>query len=123
MHLFTLHSGSTKTVSVPTQPLYGGWDMSIKDYTIKVDNKLRGAYGETDTTKRVIRINKKMHKRKNDSSVKKNPDGSVNLLDTIVHEKMHAEHPKMHEKTVRKETRNKIASMSPKAKKRIYNLL
>lgn len=85
-------------------------------------NKLKGLYGETDYGKKVITINKKAHKKTTHPSwVKKNPDGTANLLDTIVHERMHANHPKMHEKTVRKKTSIVINKMGPKQKKKLYS--
>ena len=62
-----------------------------------VDNKMRW-YGETDETKKLIKINK---------SKKKNTKPG-DIIDTIVHEEMHAVHPQMHEKTVRKQTKLKI---------------
>lgn len=66
-----------------------------------------------------IEINKKKHKNiKKDKSL---PKKSRTLLDTIVHEEMHAKHPKMHEKTVRKMTPKKVAKMSSTLKKKIYN--
>jgi hypothetical protein len=65
--------------------------------------------------KKVIRINKKRHFKKE--------SGKEELLDTLAHEKMHAEHPKMHEKTVRKETPKVVARMSKSAKQKLYNLI
>ena len=68
------------------------------------------AFGDTDTEKKLIRINKKKSKA----------HGSGELLDTIVHEKMHADHPKRYERTVRKKTRIMIKRMSNKRKQKMY---
>ncbi len=87
----------------------------------KVNNKLRGAFGETDLNTGTITINKKMH-----AAAKKNPKKyglskkETTILNTIVHENMHVKHPKMHEKTVRKLTKKKVAHMTPTAKKKAY---
>lgn len=86
-----------------------------------VDNKLKGAYGETDTEAKVVRINKKAHKRMDLKRVNRNPNGTESLVDTIVHEEMHAKHPNMHEKTVRKKAKKVVARLSQKAKSKIRN--
>lgn len=90
----------------------------------KKNNKLKGCYGQTTTEKGkrpIIEINKKAHKSvKKDKSI---PKRSRTLIDTIVHETMHARHPKMHEKTVRKNTPNTVARMSKKSKSRLYSTL
>lgn len=90
-------------------------------YKFKSNNKLKGAYGETDFVKRTITINKKRHKGKRHPGVRKNPDGSANLLDTIVHEMMHSKHPRMKEKTVRKKTPRVVKRLSKKQKKKLYS--
>lgn len=99
--------------------------MQAKDKKIwkHVIGKVKGAYGETDTNTKVIKINKAYHKSKwnHSPAVKKNKNGTANLLDTEVHELMHAKHPKMHERTVRKKTPKKIKRMSKRAKVRVYD--
>ena len=75
----------------------------------KVDNKLRGAYGEANMHTGVVRINKKYHKR-----------DSEKLIDTLTHEQMHFDHPKMHEKTVRKLTPKKVKKMKKGEKNKLY---
>lgn len=82
----------------------------LKRYKTIVDNKIK-YFGETDTTKRIIRVNK---------SKKKNRRGDV--LNTIVHEEMHAHNPKMSEKQVVSKTKQKIARMLKKQKNRYYQL-
>ena len=74
-------------------------------YKRKVDNKMRWS-GDIDDKKGIIRINK----------------SKGDVLDTIVHEETHRKHPKMHEKTVREETRRLISKMTPKQKSLYYNL-
>jgi hypothetical protein len=73
-----------------------------------VDNKMRWQ-GEIDYKNRVIRINKVKSKKKS------------TIADTIVHEEMHRQHPKMWEKTVYKKTAEKVKRMSPAAKHKLYN--
>lgn len=73
------------------------------------DPKMRW-HGDIDEKKKVIRIN--------DSKKKNQKKGE--LIDTIVHEETHRMHPKMHEKTVRKEAARKVASMGQKAKAKLY---
>ena len=94
-----------------------------KKYKKVVDNKMKGAYGETDFEKKQIRINKKRHAKgkPHDKRTKKNRDGSASIIDTIVHEEMHAKHPKMKERTVRKLTPKKVLKMSVEAKKKKYS--
>lgn len=95
-------------------------DKKIWKYVVK---KTKGYYGYTDFDKKEIAIDKKYHKSKGNhaSDIKKNKDGTANILDTIVHEKMHSIHPKMHEKTVRKLTRKKVKKLSKKQKKKLYS--
>lgn len=85
-----------------------------------IDNKMRGAYGETDFDKKLIRINKKRHAKGkvHDKRTKKNKNGSASMIDTIVHEEMHMKHPKMHEKTVRKLTPKVVKRMPASVKQK-----
>lgn len=90
-------------------------------FKVKTDNKLRGAFGETDLDKKVIRINKKRHRA--NAPVKHltpNKDGSENLLTTIVHEGIHAKQPNKKENSVEKLARAMVSRMSPKQKSRYY---
>ena len=81
-----------------------------KEYTRIVDNKMRWQ-GDTDTEKKIIRVNKEKSKKKS---------GSGGVLDTIVHEETHAKHPNMHEKTVYKKTPNIIKTLASATKKKLY---
>lgn len=67
---------------------------------------------------------------KNDSKVRKSKKKlygvskkDSTLINTLVHETMHAQHPRMRERTVQKLTRKKLARMGSPAKKRMYNKL
>lgn len=94
----------------------GGW-------RYKTDNKLRGAFAETDFAKKTIRLNKKKHKAKRSfSGERKNPDGTESLLNTIVHEREHVRDPKATEKQVRKRARLKLKKMSTRQKQKAYRL-
>lgn len=91
------------------------------NFHFKVDNKLRGAFGETDFSKKVVRINKKKHRKGADvKHLTPNKDGSENLLTTIVHEQTHINHPQMGERKVEKLARAMKRKMSPKQKARMY---
>lgn len=88
----------------------------------KTDNKLRGAFGETTFHEgggATIRINKRRHKNKR--ALKAFPKADRPMINTMVHEELHAKHPKMHEKTVRKVARRKVARMTRKQKSKVYS--
>jgi len=80
----------------------------LKKYKRYVDNRSRWQ-GDTDVEGGVIRLNKKKSKKKS------------SIIDTIVHEEMHATHPKMQEKTVDKKVSHKLKKMGPKTKKKLYS--
>ena len=92
----------------------------MKKITRKVNNKLRGAFGQTDFKNGTvtIEINKKLHKNK--KVVTRTPKKDRTLLNSIVHEELHAAHEKMHEDTVRKKARRKVSKLSKKQKKKLY---
>ena len=96
-------------------------DRKIWKYVVK---NIPKTYGETDFGRKVVAVNKQYHKSKSNQppQVRKNKDGSANLLDTIVHEAVvHKNHPNLHEKTVRKLTPKLIKRMSKKRKQKLYN--
>ncbi len=72
---------------------------------IIVNNKEKG-FGSYDEKKNLITINRKRHK-----------GNKAEMLDTLVHEKVHAKHKKMKEGSVRKATAKMIANMSPEQKR------
>ena len=77
--------------------------------------------GDTNTTDKIIRINKKLHHKAAMKRVMGRNKRKSELLDTIVHEEMHAKHPKMHEKIVYKKTREKVKKLTPKQKHKLYS--
>ncbi len=85
---------------------------SFKGYKFKTDNKLK-AFGETDWQKKTVRINKKKNKKTSKGE----------LIDSIAHEKMHINHPKMKEKTVQKKTKQQVKKLNKGQKDRDYSLL
>lgn len=74
---------------------------------------VKGAYGvthiENGKAKKIV-INKKLIKKHKES-----------IISTILHEELHAKHPKMHEKTVRKMEKKAMKNTSAKKKKALYN--
>lgn len=92
-----------------------------KKWKRRVNNKLRGAYGQTDFEKRVIEVNKKAHKDKKRARITPNKDGTESLIHTIVHEENHRKHPKKHERTVRREEKPMVKKLSKKQKKKLYD--
>lgn len=94
-----------------------------RKWKMKVDNSMKGVFGETDTATGVIKINKNLHKQKSGGHLDKNPNGTEKLLGTIVHELTHARHPRMHEKNVRKAEKRLVKKMSTRQKRRAYAML
>lgn len=76
-----------------------------------VDNNSRWQ-GDYDTDTHVIRVNKKKSKKKG---------GYGGILDTIVHEELHAIHPKAWERTIDKKTIEKAKRLSFKQKRKLYS--
>lgn len=81
-----------------------------KDYKVFVDPKMRWQ-GDTDTEKKVIRINPVKSKKK------------TSLIDTIVHEKFHADHPKATEKETYQKVPHIVKGLTESEKKRLYRLV
>lgn len=71
-------------------------------------------YGETDFDRGVIRINKKKARK----SAKRGVRGE--LLDTIVHEELHAKYPNKGERKIIEMTKKSIKNMSPTQKAKFY---
>lgn len=87
----------------------------------KINNKLKGAFGQTtynEDGSATVEVNKKRHK--DPRALKTFPKADRPLINTMVHEELHAQHPKMHERTVRKVARRRVARMGRKAKNRMY---
>jgi hypothetical protein len=90
--------------------------MKNKSPKLYIDNRSK-VYGETLTGNRIIRVNARMSKRR--PFTKKSKIGYHGLADTIYHERYHLEHPKAHERTVRRITKKVMESMSSKSKKKV----
>ena len=84
-----------------------------KKYSVKVDNRMK-YFGETDTTKKTIKINKRKAKKSGQKG---------ELLDSIRHEVLHAKHPRKSEKRIQKMTERSTKRMSKRSKQKTYNLL
>ncbi len=95
--------------------------MAKNEFKKVVKNKLKGAYGETDLKKKVISINKKLHKSKRHKRIVKVKNGNESLLNTEVHEIMHAKHPGMSEKTTRIKAKTKAKKMTKSQKSKTYS--
>ena len=87
--------------------------MKYKGYNFSKDDKMR-SYGEVDGGKKIVRINVKKSK-------KKGKKGEV--LNSILHEKFHIDHPKATEKTTYKKVKEQMAKLTKQHKKRIYSLI
>lgn len=90
---------------------------------IVVDNKLRGAYGESDLSKGTIRINKKRHFQKGYQRLNPAKDGHEKLYSTVKHEMLHHQHPDKSETAIRKMEKDSTARMSTKQKQALLNKL
>lgn len=90
---------------------------------VKIDNKLRGAYAESDLGKGTIRINKKRHFQKGYKRVNPTKDGHENMTSTLAHELLHFTHPKATEKEIRKKEKSTMKRMSPQRKKKLLSYL
>ena len=74
-------------------------------------------YAETDTHKKVIKVNKKMHKT-HPLHKKQYPE----LKDTLIHETFHAKHPNWTEKKTYKETHKRVKTIGKKESHKLYNM-
>lgn len=95
-----------------------------KGWKFKTNNKLRGAYGQTNFDTKVVQINKKKHKDK--KALKKErryntlKDGTESVLDTIAHELGHVANPKAGERKVAKRAKKGIRKLSTRMKRKLY---
>lgn len=90
-----------------------------KRVRIVVDNKLKGAYAESDLKTGLIRVNKKKHTDKNLKRINPLPNGNEDLASTVQHELLHFKHPKARERTIRKMEKASVKKMSPGRKKQL----
>lgn len=82
-----------------------------KDITRKVDNKIKWL-GEYNPKTETIKVNKKKNKEAHRKG---------ELIDTIVHEELHAAHPRLGEKDIVHLTKTVVNNMSEKLKANLYN--
>jgi|KBSMisStandDraft_5_1062788.scaffolds.fasta_scaffold1396015_1 hypothetical protein len=73
-----------------------------------VDNRMRD-YGETDYERRVVRINRMLHRKHR-----------VSLLDTLLHEELHVQYPFLSERMVCELTTARLPHLSARDKSRLY---
>ena len=92
----------------------------LKGWKVKVKNKVQ-YYGDVNNKEKVIVVNKAIHKKKKGMYGISKKDAT--LINTLVHEKMHIDHPKMHEKNVRNSARKKLDRMTEREKGKYYALL
>ena len=92
---------------------------STSDGYMRVVNNKLGYFGDENHKKKVIVINKKIHEKGKKKALFGIPKKDATLINTMVHEEMHKDHPKMYENTIRKETGKKLESMTQKQKSRL----
>lgn len=83
--------------------------------------KVRGGFGEIDTVKKVIKIDKAKHRSKAQKRITPNQDGSENILRTITHEMAHKRFPNKNEKAIEKLGRAMASRMTKKQKAKLYS--
>lgn len=96
---------------------------ALKGFKVKVDNKMKEGFGETNYDKKLIRINKKRHNSPNVGRITPNKDGSEKLGVTILHELEHVRRPDAGERSVERVARRKFGKMNPRQRSRLYGLL
>jgi hypothetical protein len=82
-------------------------------YRVKVDNKSK-FFGVTDTKRRTIIVNKKKSKATGQRG---------EVLDSILHETLHARHPQKSERRIEKMTARSEKRIGKKQKSKLYNLI
>lgn len=83
----------------------------MKGFKKVIDNKLKGALGETDFARRLIRINVKKAKRQ----------GRGEVLKTMVHEELHMKHPNMKEKNVEAKMQRDVKKLPKTMREAVYS--
>lgn len=83
---------------------------SLYGYRVQVDNKMP-YFGETDPKKKVIKINKRKAKSTHVPG---------ELLDSVLHESLHAKYPRLGERAVQKKTKQATKRLSKKQKSKLY---
>lgn len=112
-------SASRPWVNVATGKPLKSSKRKKKALKIIVDNKLRGAYAESDLDKGIIRVNKKQHYKPNLQRITPAKDGHEKMYATVHHELLHFKHPNMTERNIRKMEKKDTSRMSPKQKRKL----
>jgi hypothetical protein len=81
---------------------------------------IRGAVGETDFDKKIVKVDKAKQRKKVEYAGFSKKENT--LINTERHELFHVKHPKMHEKTIRKITKKWAKRAGAKSKRKIYRL-
>ena len=84
-----------------------------------VDNKLKGAYADSDLDTGLVRVNVKKHFQKGFKRINPTPEGNENLTSTIYHELLHFKHPKAKEMNIRKMEKSGVKKLSSKSKRKL----
>ena len=92
------HAQST---TLPARTVDGPWRWVV-------DNRMRN-YGETNFERRIVRINKDLHRK----------DGEL-LIDTLFHEELHRMFPYLSERAVCGMTKLLLPTLSPRYRARLY---
>ena len=95
-----LPSGTFATVRLSSR--------DTKGWRWVVDDRMRD-YGETDYERRIVRINRALHRKHRAS-----------LLDTLLHEELHVQYPFLSERMVCELTSASLPSLTARDKARLY---
>ena len=82
-------------------------------YRVKVDNKSK-FFGVTDTKKKTIIVNKKKSKATGQKG---------EVLNSILHETLHAKHPQKSERRIQNMTARSEKKLSKRSKNKLYSLI
>lgn len=98
-----------------------------KKWKYVVNNRMSD-FAKTDYDTKTISINKKLAKKARRTKYKRMGRYGVTreestVINSLVHEDLHRKHPKMLEKTVRKEAKRMVRSMNKGQKRRLYGKL
>jgi hypothetical protein len=106
---------------VKLHPMFRKRKTGINGYKVKVDNRMRD-YGDTDDGKKVIRINKRLSKShpKHKRPITKHATKYPEVLDTMLHESLHAKNNKLTERQVYKKTATRIRQLTRQQKRKLY---
>jgi len=104
-------SKSGHWTSVLSSVTFAGFELfscDTRGWKWVVDNRMRD-YGETDYERRVVRINRVLHRKHR-----------VSLLDTLLHEELHVQYPFLSERMVCELTAVRLPHLAARDKARLY---